>query len=305
VYADALRQAEARTDHPSRKRRRTRESPQRQPTRQLRQTAASPVNCQAADATRNKARSAAAPISTSQRRRDGGDDRRRGENPQADLRHAHDGEKNAGRRHRQQDAAVKPIAGRGASSRGESKTTSRTILANAATRANTAPTSVETEKLKPSREVRRRILKRDDSLRTSHLKRTPITRNQRPPPQRRRSQAQPRARPPNPTPSVQRRASPTTPPKTPPQTQAGQRTRRHAAEATRPLPNKTKATKRRSPTSTALLPPQPPPETSRGGPPETRPATQPPPHKPKRPPPGETQPQKTPSSPREAPRREA
>ena len=173
MYADALRQAEARTDHPSRKRRRTRESPQRQPTRQLRQTAASPVNCQAADATRNKARSAAAPISTSQRRRDGGDDRRRGENPQADLRH--DGEKNASRRHRQQDAAVKPIAGHGASrlAAARDKTTSRTILANAATRANTAPTSVETEKLKPSREVRRRILKRDDSLRTSHLKRTP------------------------------------------------------------------------------------------------------------------------------------
>jgi hypothetical protein len=65
---------------------------------------------------------------------------------------------------------VKPSAGRGvAAARG--KTTSRTTLA--ASRANTAPTSVETEKLKPSREVRRRISKRDGNLRTSHLKRYP------------------------------------------------------------------------------------------------------------------------------------
>jgi len=101
VYADALKQAErgqiiphagpqtsrARTDHPPRRRRRMRESPQRQSTRQLRQTAASLVDRQAADATRNKARSAAAPISTPQRCRDGGRHRRWDENP---LRRARD-----------------------------------------------------------------------------------------------------------------------------------------------------------------------------------------------------------------------
>jgi len=137
--------------------------------------------------------------STPQRRRDGGDDMRRGENPQDDLRHAHDGEKNAGRRHRQQNSAVKPTAGHGASrltaARSKTpKTTSRTTLAftNAATRGprkapHTAPTCVETKKPIPRREVRRRrVPKRDSSLRTSHnhLKRKPHHqvkhRNQRP-----------------------------------------------------------------------------------------------------------------------------
>ena len=56
-------------------------------------------------------------ISTPQRRRGGGDDRRRGENPQTDLCNAHDREKNAGRRHRQQDSAV--TADHGASNRDE------------------------------------------------------------------------------------------------------------------------------------------------------------------------------------------
>jgi len=85
---------------------------------------------------------------------------------------------------RLQNAAVKPSTSHGATA-ARSKTTSRTTLANAATRANTAPTTVETEKLKPSREVCRRIPKRDGSLRTGHLKRNPHHQvkhwNQRPP----------------------------------------------------------------------------------------------------------------------------
>jgi hypothetical protein len=128
----------------------------------------------------------------------------------------------AGRR--LQDAAAKPTAGHGAAA-ARSKTTSRTTPA--ATRANTALTSVKTEKLKPSR----RIPKRDGNLRTSHLKRNPHHqvkhRNQRPPAPKDAAHKPKHSRQPH-----ARRTSPTTP--TPPQTQAGRRARRHAAEATPP-----------------------------------------------------------------------
>ena len=203
----------------------------------------------AADATRYKARSAAAPVSTPQRRRD--------ENPQVSPRP------------RQLAAAVKPSAGRGVAA-AKSKTTSRTTLA--ATRANTAPTSVETKKPKPRREVRRRISKRDGNLRTSHLKRYSHHHlwSQCP-------SAPPQTRPSAPTPSAQRHTSPQTLPKLPHKPKPDGEP---VDTPQRPLHPPTQQNKNHQRTPQA--PPPPPPSTpaDQDASPETRPATQPPPHKP-------------------------
>jgi hypothetical protein len=75
---------------------------------------------------------------------------------------AHDGEKNAGCSHRQQDSAVKPTAGHGvAAARSKPpKPPAAPPAPNAATHAprkapNTVPTCVESRKPKPHREARR------------------------------------------------------------------------------------------------------------------------------------------------------
>ena len=198
-----------------------RKSPQRQPTRQLRQAAASPVDRQAADATRSKARNAAAPISTPQRRRDGGRHRRRDENP---LRRAHDSRPPPTRCRREAFC-------RSRRSRGEKQNHQLHDP-----RRNTRQHGTHLRR-KPRREARRRVPKRDGSFRTSHLKRKPHHQgNQRPP--------APKTSLTSPTPNTA--ASPhavrpapylTTDPndsKTPTQTQAERRACRHAAETAPP-----------------------------------------------------------------------
>jgi hypothetical protein len=235
------------TDHPPRRRRHTRASAAGNNPGNAPRTPATGWPPTPKTAARNKARSAAAGNASLQSLHHNAAETAATTSAEEKTRRptAHDGEKNASRRHRQQDAPVKPPAGHGIAAAGSKtpKPPAARSSPNTATHAprkapNTAPTCVETKKPKPRREVRRRVPKHNGSLRTSHLKRKPHHQvkhwNQRPPaPKTPLTSPTPNATA-SLTPSAQRRTSPTTPPSIPPQTQAAGRGRRHAAEAIPP-----------------------------------------------------------------------